>query len=79
MFASLLFLLEQHARERQLGYGHFDIFGVGVSRNVAIASVCFGLHVLSGIAYCYRFATQYSDARIGMILRSRTKEGAAVE
>lgn len=59
MFASLLFLLEQHARERQLGYGHFDIFGVGVSRNVAIASVCFGLHVLSGIAYCYRFATQF--------------------
>ena len=59
MFASLLFMVEQHARERQLGSGDFNSFGVGVSRNVAIASVCFGLHVLSGIAYYYRFVTQF--------------------
>ncbi len=59
MFASLLFVVEQHARERQLGSGDFNSFGVAVSRNVAIASVCFGLHVLSGIAYYYRFVTQY--------------------
>ena len=59
MFASLLFLLQQHSRERDLGTGGFSFFGVQVSRKVAIASLCFGLHVLSGIAYCYRFATQF--------------------
>ena len=59
MFASLLFVVEQYARERQLESGDLNSFGVGISRNVAIASSCFGLHVLSGIAYYYRFVTQY--------------------
>ena len=59
MFASLLFLLEQHARERQLGCGHWIFFGRRISRRVALASLIFGLHIISGIAYCYRSITQY--------------------
>ncbi|MDE2747772.1 MAG: hypothetical protein OXI34_02295 [Chloroflexota bacterium] len=59
MFASLLFLVQQHAREREHGYADFTIFGLGVSRNVAFALLVFGFHALSGIAYCFRFATQF--------------------
>ena len=61
MFASLLFLLEQHAREQHLGTGSGDLTlaGLRVSRRVAIASLAFALHLLFGIAYYYRFATQF--------------------
>jgi len=59
MFASLLFLVEQHRRETQLGCGDWTVLGVPVSRKTAIASLAFGLHLLSGIAYYYRFVTQF--------------------
>lgn len=57
MFASLQFVLEQHSREIQLGCGRWKIFGARVSRNVALALLLFGLHVVSGIAYYYRYVT----------------------
>ena len=57
MFASLLFLLKQHAREYQLGSGEWMIFGMPVSRKVAFAFALFALHVVSGVAYYYRFIT----------------------
>ena len=59
MFASLLFLVEQHRRETQLGCGDWIFLGIPVSRKTAIASLAFGLHLLSGIAYYYRFLTQF--------------------
>lgn len=59
MFASLLFLLEQYAREWSLGLGRFTLFGTRFSRRATLALLLFGLHVISGIAYYYRFITQY--------------------
>ena len=55
MFASLLFLVKQHARESQSGSSDLSLFGLGISRKVAIALLAFGLHLLSGLAYYYRF------------------------
>jgi len=61
MFASLLFLVEQHRRERQLGRGGLTLLGLRVSRSVAVASIAFALHLLAGIAYYYRFITQFTS------------------
>ena len=55
MFASLLFLVKQHPRESQSGSGDLSLFGLGISRKVSIAMLAFGLHLLSGLAYYYRF------------------------
>ena len=55
MFASLLFVVKQHARESQSGSSDFTLFGLHISRKLAIAMLAFGLHLLSGIAYYYRF------------------------
>ena len=57
MFASLLFALEQHSRERQVDCGQRAVFGLRISQKVAIATLIFGLHVISGIAYYYRYTT----------------------
>ncbi len=59
MFASMLFLVKQHAREAQSGSSDIMLFSIGISRKMAIAMLTFGLHLLSGIAYWHRFATQY--------------------
>ena len=59
MFASLLFLLKQHVRECKLGYGDWTVFSVRLSRKMALAYFLFGLHVISGCAYYFRFLTQY--------------------
>ena len=59
MFASLLFLVKQHARESQSRSSDFSLFGLGISRKVAIAMLAFGLHLLSGINYYYRFITEW--------------------
>jgi hypothetical protein len=55
MFASLRFLVVQHARETRGGSSDFTLFGVGFSRRVAIAALFFGLHLHSGLAYYDRF------------------------
>ena len=55
MFASLLFLVKQHARESANGSSDLTLCGIPVSRNLAIAMLAFGLHLLSGIAYYFRF------------------------
>ena len=55
MFASLLFLVKQHAREYQSGSSDLLFFGVGISRKVGILLFVFALHLLSGMAYYYRF------------------------
>ncbi len=57
MFASTLFLLEQYARELRHGYGSLQAFGLRFSRRFACASLLFGLHIISGIAYSLRFLT----------------------
>ena len=59
MFASLLFLVERHAHESQLGCGNWTICGAHISRKMALATLLFGLHVISGIAYYYRFIAGY--------------------
>lgn len=59
MFASLLFLVKQYAREAQSGLSDLTLFGLGISRKVAIAMLAFGLHLLSGIAYYYRFIAEW--------------------
>ena len=59
MFASLLFLVEQHRRECQSNSGVLTVAGFRVSRRAAIAYLAFGLHLLSGMAYYYRFVTQF--------------------
>ena len=55
MFASALFLMEQHAHERQLEIGELHVFGIKLSRSVAFLMLLFGLHVVSGITYYMRF------------------------
>lgn len=55
MFASILFLVEQYARELRHGQGRLQLFRLRFSRRFALASFLLGLHVLSGIAYYYRF------------------------
>ena len=57
LFASMLFLLEQHAREHKEGLGNVRIFGITYSQNMVFLMLIFGLHVLSGIAYYSRFLT----------------------
>ena len=57
VFASMLFLLEQHAREHKEGLGNVRIFGITYSQNMVFLMLIFGLHVLSGIAYYSRFLT----------------------
>lgn len=57
MFASMLFLLEQHAREHKEGLGNVRAFGITYSQNMVFLMLIFGLHVLSGIAYYSRFLT----------------------
>lgn len=59
MFASLLFLVKQHAREAQSGSSDFSLFGSNISGRLAIAMLAFGLHLLSGIAYYYRFIAEW--------------------
>ncbi|MCY3831582.1 MAG: hypothetical protein OXG85_01120 [Chloroflexi bacterium] len=61
MLASMLFILEQHRRERELGHGDLLVYGIPVSRRVAITSCVFGLHLLSGLVYYYRFTTQFTS------------------
>lgn len=55
MFASILFMLEQYLRELRHRYGSLQVFGLRFSKRFAFASLLFGLHLLSGIAYYYRF------------------------
>ena len=55
MFASTLFLLEQHVRERQIDQSSLQILGLRFSRRFAFASFLFCAHVLAGIAYYLRF------------------------
>lgn len=59
MFASLLFLIEQHRRECKSDCGGLTAAGFRVSRRAAIASLAFLLHLLSGMAYYYRFVTAF--------------------
>ena len=61
MFASMLFVVEQHRRECKLGHGDLLAFGIPVSRKAAIAFCVFGLHLLSGLVYYYRFTTQFTS------------------
>ena len=55
MFASLLFLVKQHAREYQSGASDLSLFGIAISGKAAIAMLALGMHLLSGLAYYYRF------------------------
>ena len=55
MFASTMFLLQQYAREARHGRGRLQIVAFGFSRKFALSSLLLGLHVLSGIAYYFRF------------------------
>ena len=59
MFASLWFLLEQHRREQHQGSADLSVAGFRVSRRVAIACIAFALHLICGIAYYVRFATEF--------------------
>lgn len=55
MFASTLFLLEQYVRELRHGHGGLQIISLRCSRRFVLASMLFGLHLLSGVAYYLRF------------------------
>ena len=55
MFASILFLLEQYVRELRHGYGSIQALNLRFSRRFAVALLLLGLHLLSGIAYYWRF------------------------
>ena len=55
MFASTLFLLEQYVRELRHGQGSLRLSSLRFSKSFAFASLLFGLHLLSGIAYYLRF------------------------
>lgn len=59
MFASSLFMLEQHVSESKQEVARITLFGVKLSKRVAIVAVLFNLHVLSGIAYYIRFMSDF--------------------
>ena len=59
MFASTHFLLEQYIRELRNGDSSLQLFGLRFSRRFAISLLLFGLHVISGIAYCERFLSTF--------------------
>ena len=55
MFASMLFLIQQHAREQREGLGSLQLFHISFSRRVGVGLLLFALHVLSGVAYYFRY------------------------
>ena len=61
MYASLLFLVEQYAKELESKVVHLSRNGFRLSLRSGLAALLFAFHVLSGIAYCIRFLdyTQY--------------------
>ncbi len=55
MFASLIFLIQQHKRERKSQGLETGSAGPRLSSRVSVGLALFALHVLSGIAYWHRF------------------------
>ena len=55
MFASLALVLKRHAIEQRLGVSGWRIRHFRFSRRFAICMLLFGMHVISGCAYWWRF------------------------
>ena len=55
MFASLAFVLARHDMEQRAGAAGWRLGGLRFSRRVGICMLLFGMHLISGLAYAWRF------------------------
>ena len=55
MVASLLFVLARHDMEQRAGMAGWRIGGFAFSRRAGICMLLFAMHLVSGVAYCWRF------------------------